>query len=114
MRNVAVDGCTDRLHARCAPDRHWYLFAIAVEPSRQRQGVGSSLLRPMLARVDNEQMPVYLETHNLQNVALYERRRFAVVGEGRVAGSSVPVFGMLRRPVPLAEVQHKQPELSLA
>jgi GNAT superfamily N-acetyltransferase len=110
VRNVANEGYADRLHARCAPCRHWYLFAIAVEPSCQGQGVGSGLLRPMLARVDNEQMPLYLETHNLPNVALYERHRFTVVGAGRVAGSSVPVFGMLRQPVPTAEVQHEHIE----
>ena len=57
------------------------------------------MLQPMLARADDEQMPVYLETHNLQNVALYERRRFSVVGEGCVPGSRVPVFAMLRRPI---------------
>jgi ribosomal protein S18 acetylase RimI-like enzyme len=99
-RNLANDGYADRLHARCAPARHWYLWAIAVEPGCQGIGVAARLLRPMLARSDREGMPVYLETHNLQNVTLYERYGFAVLEEGRVPGSTVPVFAMLRRPPP--------------
>jgi GNAT superfamily N-acetyltransferase len=74
------------------------LFVIGVEPARQGQGVGTALLRPMLARADREGMPVYLETHSSRNVGFYRKSGFIVAGEGRIPGSSVAVYGMLRPP----------------
>jgi ribosomal protein S18 acetylase RimI-like enzyme len=99
VANIASDRYSDALHARCAPGPHWYLFVIGVEPACQGQGVGGALLRPMLARADREAMPVYLETHKERNVSFYQHFGFAVAGEGRIPGSNVTVYGMLR-PLP--------------
>ena len=54
VRNLANEGYADRLPARCAPCRHWYLFAIAVEPGCQGQGAGCGMLQPMLARANSQ------------------------------------------------------------
>ncbi len=97
-RNLTNDRYSDRLHERYAPGPHWYLFVIGVEPMNQSQGIGSALLKPMLAQADTEQVPIYLETHNPRNVEFYEKNGFCVAGEGRVPGSSVAMFPMLRPP----------------
>ena len=51
---------TDQIHSRVMTRPHWYLWALGVEPDRQRQGVGSRLLRPVLARADEAGVPCYL------------------------------------------------------
>ncbi len=94
--NIANDLYADALHRRCVPGRHWYLFAIGVEPECQGQGIGSALLRPMLGRADREGMPVYLETHYARNVGFYQKYGFGVAEEGRMPGSDVTVYAMLR------------------
>jgi ribosomal protein S18 acetylase RimI-like enzyme len=66
----------DLLHARFAPSPHIYLSVLGVHPSRQGQGVGGELLRPMLERCDAEGLAVYLETASEPNVAFYERQGF--------------------------------------
>lgn len=97
--NMVNDLYADALHRRCVPGPHWYLFVIGVEPECQGQGVGSALLQPMLERADGEGMPVYLETHNASNVGFYRKHGFTVAQEGRIPGSQVAVYGLLRRPV---------------
>src|ERR1700674_2000388 len=42
-------------------DPCWYLFLLGVEPSRQRQGLGSALMRPILERADTDRIACYLE-----------------------------------------------------
>jgi ribosomal protein S18 acetylase RimI-like enzyme len=80
------------------PDEpHWYLPLIGVDPSQQRKGYGSELLRHALAACDRDGTPAYLESTNPENTRLYERHGFEVLGTIRV-GASPPIFPMLRTP----------------
>ena len=74
---------------------HWYLPLIGVDPARQGQGVGSALMRHALAACDRDKLPAYLESTNPQNIPLYERHGFQLLGTIQ-AGSSPPLFPMLR------------------
>ena len=88
----------DAMHKRCAPMPHYYLFLTGVDPAQQRQGVCTALLGDMLARIDVERMPVYLETQSAGNVDIYEKLGFEVV-EKRPFPTMANVFnwGMLRQ-----------------
>ena len=59
---------------------HWYLSMIGVDPSRQGQGLGSSLLKAGLRRCDADGLPAFLESSSPKNVPLYERHGFEVIG----------------------------------
>ena len=41
---------------------HWYLPVLGTAPEYQGRGVGSALLRALLARSDAEGLPAYLES----------------------------------------------------
>lgn len=51
----------NELHAVHAPDPHWYLAMLGVEPSAQRQGIGEALMRPVFEAADREGLCCYLE-----------------------------------------------------
>jgi ribosomal protein S18 acetylase RimI-like enzyme len=97
-RLSVVEIYTTRLHRRHAPRAHWYLSQIGVEPARQGQGLGSALLGPMLARMDGENVPCYLETSKAANVAFYQKYGFAVVADGDAVAGGPHVWAMLRAP----------------
>lgn len=59
----------------------WYLQALGVAPDHQGQGIGSSLLRTSLARVDQDHAPAYLETSGEANIRLYQRHGFEIRDE---------------------------------
>lgn len=84
----------EREHLR---DPHYYLFAIGAAPEQQGRGVGSALLRPMLARCDAERLPAYLESSTPRNLPFYRRHGFEAVGELRF-GDDVIVTRMRRDP----------------
>ncbi len=77
------------------PVAHWYLPAIGVEPMFQGKGYASALLAQGLEVCDGAHVPAYLEATNPANIPLYRRFGFEVVGEIQ-AGSSIPIFPMLR------------------
>ena len=84
----------DAFHPR---DAHWHLPLIGVDPAHQGKGIGSALLRHVLHVCDTEKILAYLEATSPQNIPLYERHGFEVLGRIQVADSP-PVVPMLRRP----------------
>jgi len=84
LRTVSVLGALDRMEARHPHDpSHWYLFILGTEPTAQGRGLGSALLAQVLARVDANGMPAYLESSTERNLALYGRHGFEVTSRSR-------------------------------
>jgi GNAT superfamily N-acetyltransferase len=67
-----------KLHDRLAPEPHFYLFIVGVDPPRQNQGLGAELLEPTLQQCDREGHRAYLETAEPANITFYQRRGFTV------------------------------------
>jgi ribosomal protein S18 acetylase RimI-like enzyme len=88
----------DEVHAGLMHEPHWYLLNLAVDPPRQRQGVGSALIAPALARADHAGQPCYLETNAPENLSFYARHGFKVAHEGRVPDGGPTLWAMVRRP----------------
>jgi len=97
-RFLGVMGYADDLHKRLMHGPHWYLWALGVDPDQQGTGIGSALLRPVLNRADELDLPCYLETQSEPNVRFYEKRGFGVLEFGDVPGHGVPFWTMAREP----------------
>ena len=97
VRSMTLGKHVEALRKSAAPESHWYLMALGVAPAAQGRGVGSALLRPLLAQADEEGRPCYLDTFNERNLAFYSRYGFEVAQEARVEDG--PAFwGMVRQP----------------
>ena len=96
VRMKALGDFFDALHSRIAPPKHWFLELLGVDPDAQGRGHASALLRPMLARIDGEGCPCYLETTNPNNVSMYEHFGFEVRDSGTVPGTRIDYWCMLR------------------
>jgi GNAT superfamily N-acetyltransferase len=94
-RALRLLGEIDALHPR---EPHWYLATLGTDPRFQGTGVGSALLSSMLARVDEEGMPAYLESSKARNVPLYARYGFEVIEEFHSKVGSPPMWRMWREP----------------
>ena len=80
-----------------SPQPCWYLNAIGVDPSVQRAGLGGALLNRMLARIDDDALPTFLDTSAPDNLGYYERFGFRVTAESTLP-NGIPLWGMTRRP----------------
>lgn len=86
----------EHLHPR-RPE-HWYLEILGTDPARQGQGLGSALLRPILALCDRDQIGAYLESSSERNRAFYERHGFSVVETFDMPGGGPTIRRMWRDP----------------
>ena len=77
-------------------EEYWYLPVIGVDPRSQGRGLGSALLAHSLGTIDDQHIAAYLESANPQNIPLYERFGFSVIGEIQ-AGNS-PIVTTMYRP----------------
>jgi ribosomal protein S18 acetylase RimI-like enzyme len=100
LRTVSVLAGLERMEQRHPDDRsHWYLFILGTEAAAQGRGLGSALLAHMLAGVDADGMPAYLESSSERNLALYGRHGFEVTGEVAIPGGP-RIWPMWREPRP--------------
>ena len=104
LERTAPPGLTDdiatlleQMNSYHPSEPHWYLPLIGVDPARQGEGHGAALMRQALAACDRDRQPAYLEASNPRNVRFYQRLGFELLGTIQ-AGSSPPLFPMLRKP----------------
>jgi len=98
LRTASVLGGLERMEREHPRDRsHWYLFILGTEPAAQGRGLGSALLAQVLARVDANGMPAYLESSNERNIAWYRRHGFEITGEVAIPGGP-RIWPMWREP----------------
>jgi GNAT superfamily N-acetyltransferase len=76
----------------------WFLDSIAVDPERQRGGIGSALISHGLDAADRSGFPAVLETSQSHLVRYYEAFGFNVVREGDVPEGGPHVWFMQRPP----------------
>ena len=90
VRGLRFSAAQDKGHPH---DAHVYLWFLAVDPQRQRGGVG----RALLARVyEDATAPVYLDTANAANVPYYASNGFEELGNA--AGPRGASMWFMRRP----------------
>lgn len=78
-------------------DPCWYLQAYGVDPSTQGKGVGSRLMRHMLAEIGHSDC--YLETGTRVNLGFYERFGFEIVEPAaQLAPGNGPTHWTMLRP----------------
>jgi ribosomal protein S18 acetylase RimI-like enzyme len=90
------DDFARRLRQQLAPFDHWYLAVLGVDPELQGKGYASQLLKSVLARLDAEKMPAYLETTIEEYVPMYRHFGFEVIKEETLPGSGSKMWVMLR------------------
>ncbi|XOV88228.1 MAG: GNAT family N-acetyltransferase [Pseudomonadota bacterium] len=76
---------------------HWYLSCLATDPGHRGRGVADALLAPMLALASQQQLPVFLDCLNRDNVPFYLSRGFSLVDEVTLA-NGLKVWPMIREP----------------
>jgi GNAT superfamily N-acetyltransferase len=101
-------------HLRTVAGPHWYLHGIGVEPDRQREGIGTTLLRLGLERADRDHLPCYLETARESTLPFYARFGFRVAIPGRLPPDGPPVFSLLRPAAVKRPAEVKRPVISTA
>lgn len=85
----------ERMHPA---EPHWYLDLVGTRPERQGEGIGASLLRPVLDRCDEQGLPAWAYSSNRQNLAFYHRLGFEVLDEVVLMKGAPVVFPIYRRP----------------
>jgi ribosomal protein S18 acetylase RimI-like enzyme len=77
-------------------EEHWYLSLLAVDPMAWRRGIGSALLEPSLASIEEDGLPCYLETQKEANLAYYRRFGFEETERLNPSRGGPPLFTMTR------------------
>lgn len=91
--------CTDAFAAVHPAEPAWYLNFLGVAPGQQGRGIGSALLRSVLAQCDVGGEAAYLEATSERNRALYERHGFRVLREIPLPDGGPTSYAMWREPI---------------
>ena len=78
-RSLRGQSVMQRAHPR---EPHVYVWMLGVDPARQRTGSGRALLARTAELARRDDVPVYLETSNPDNLPYYRSNGYEVVGDG--------------------------------
>ena len=78
-RLPVIDAVESTIRAHRPNEPHWFLGTVGTRPERQRQGLGTAVLRPVLDQLDRAAVPACLETSSLENVTFYTKLGFETV-----------------------------------
>jgi ribosomal protein S18 acetylase RimI-like enzyme len=81
-----------------APQPHWHLTWLGVEPGHQGQGIGSTLVRQLTTRAGAEGVACWLYTFAPRNVPIYEHLGFQVTLDTLLPSSGLGLWVMARPP----------------
>jgi ribosomal protein S18 acetylase RimI-like enzyme len=95
-RSISVFSIIDNYHKQDMQHPHWYLANLGVAPAYQGQGIGASLLQPVLKRADSEGLPCYLETSTSSAVRFYQRQGFEILRIPELPENAPPMWTMKR------------------
>jgi predicted N-acetyltransferase YhbS len=76
----------------------WLLALAAVDPDRQRQGLGHAVIEPGLAIADAAHSPTFVETQDPANVGFYESLGFTVIAELELPHNGPMHYALYRPP----------------
>ena len=95
-RLMVIVESTYAMHKDLVKGRHCYLLFLGVEPGQQQRGIGSLLIKPVLKRADEENLPCYLETMKEVNLAFYGKHGFRVADEKQIPNGGPHIWALLR------------------
>ena len=98
LKMMRIGQYIENAHKRLAPPKHWYLQTIGVDPKFQGKGYAGKLIRPMLAKIDAQHLPCYLETFEEKNASIYERFGFKTIERASIPQTPFENWAMLRDP----------------
>ncbi|MFX0035527.1 MAG: GNAT family N-acetyltransferase [Candidatus Hermodarchaeota archaeon] len=75
---------------------YWYFGLIGVDPKFQGQGFASKLIKPMLKHIDEEHLPIYLETTLEKNFRFFEYFGFKMLEEIIIPNTNIVSWSMIR------------------
>jgi len=93
-----VQEFTDLIHKKNAPFKHWCLDQLGVDPKLQGKGHAGVLLKAMFTRLDQEALPIYVETHKEKNVAIYQHYGFKILEDTMIPNTDIRKWAMLKEP----------------
>ena len=98
MRKMnAVDSYGERVRKRLAPQKHWYLALLGVDPDHQGKGHAGAMMKPMLKRIDDEGLPCYLETEGEKNISMYQHFGFKHLEHISVPDHDIEMNAMFKK-----------------
>jgi ribosomal protein S18 acetylase RimI-like enzyme len=96
LKMMPLDKFMEDKHRELAPFPHWYLALLGVDPQYHKQGYASKLLRPMLDKIDSDNMPCFLETASEKNYLMYQHFGFEIIDEYVLPKAGIRLWAMMR------------------
>ncbi|HEV7211638.1 MAG TPA: GNAT family N-acetyltransferase [Blastococcus sp.] len=92
---------TGALIAAARPaEPHWWLLHLGVRPTSRRRGLAAAVLAPVLVRCDAGGAPAAAAVFTWANVRFLRGFGFEVVAELRTSDDELPLWVLVRQPLP--------------
>ena len=83
-------------HRTLFSSQHWYLSVIAIAPLFQGSGFSHILLNSMFIQIDKQNLPIFLDTNNKENIPFYKKYGFKILEKYEIPNTDLINWAMIR------------------
>ncbi len=99
MKKIAGTQNTSWRKKVCGSKNYFYIQLVAIDERLKGQGVFRQLIDPILMRMKSENVPTLIDTHDKDNIPIYEHFGFELVKKHQAKnGESIYQYSMIKRP----------------
>ena len=95
---MVVFNYMEEKHKELVPNDHWYFQQIAVKPEEQGKGYGGLLIKTILKTIENDGLPIYVDTNTEKAMSIYQKYGFEILEHTIIPETDIPLWCMLRNP----------------
>jgi GNAT superfamily N-acetyltransferase len=99
-RWAAVSDTAALIETARPAEPHWWLAHLGVRPSSRRRGLAAAVLAPVIVRCDTEGTLAAVAVYSWANVRFLRGFGFAVTAELRTSDDELPLWVLVRQPLP--------------
>ena len=83
----------------CGNSNYYYIQLVAIDKTMKGSGILRKLMQPVLERAEQENVPVLIDTHDKDNIPIYEHFGFELAIEHHAKKDpSIVQYSMIKRP----------------
>lgn len=97
LRSITYESNCKKIKSSYTENNTWYCMCFVVNADKQKMGMGSKLIKPVLEVLEEYGVSLYLETHKDINVDIYKHLGFEMATISKIPKTEIKQYSLIKK-----------------